>query len=220
MITRMPALSTSLRRNSRPVSGRTRSRLVSAGLVIVAAVMSLVVLAPTAQADRVINGIVVGGKIEEAYSKSGGYWKWGCAHRSRTRLSQAGVATRRSLATCRSTGIPRSTAALHTRSAERSGPAGRRREPSAVHWDSRSPTNTSRVAGGATTSRAASSPGPRPVAPRSCGGGILQKWLARGGAKGYYGVPLGGEYRTGGRFAQDFLNGTVFWPDRRYRVRS
>ena len=43
-------------------------------------------------------------------------------------------------------------------------------------------------------------------------GQIRRKWEETGGAGGYFGVPLGGEYRTGNRFAQDFLNGTIFWP--------
>ncbi|MFW0785264.1 lysozyme [Gordonia sp. CPCC 206044] len=43
-------------------------------------------------------------------------------------------------------------------------------------------------------------------------GGILKKWQAQRGAGGYYGVPLGGMYKVGSRYAQDFLNGTIFWP--------
>ena len=211
MITRMPALSTSLRRTSRPVPGRTRSRLVSAGLVIVAAVMSLVVLAPTAQADRVINGLVVGGKIEEAYSKSGGYWKWGAPTGPERASAKRGryQTFARDVSFYWHPAVDGGTAhqvggAIRTRWQKAGAERGALGFPVTNEYKSGSGRSNDFQGGVVTWSKTGGA--------QIVWGGILQKWLARGGAKGYYGVPLGGEYRTGGRFAQDFLNGTVFWP--------
>ncbi|UOG21878.1 lysozyme [Gordonia amicalis] len=210
----MPGLSTSLHctaRVSRSAAGRTRSRLASLGLAILATAMSLVVLAPNAQADRVINGILVGGKIEEAYAQSGGFWKWGVPTGPERASAKRGryQTFARDASFYWHPAVDGGTAhqvggAIRTRWQKIGAERGALGFPVTNEYKSGSGRSNDFQGGVVTWSKAGGA--------QIVWGAILQKWRAHGGAKGYYGVPLGGEYRSGGRFAQDFLNGTIFWP--------
>ncbi|MEO9328918.1 LGFP repeat-containing protein [Gordonia aurantiaca] len=207
----MSRVTSSLRRSAPSFAGRTRVRLTTLGVAVVAMTLSLLVIAPNAHADRFINGYIVGGKIEEAYAASGGFWKWGAPtgperpaarggrYQTFTKdasfywhwavdggtAHQVGGAIRYKW---QRAGAERSALGYPTSDEYKQGSARLNDfQGGVVAWSKR---------GGA----------------QIVWGQILNKWRATGGAKGYYGVPLGGEYRIGNRFAQDFLNGTIFWP--------
>ncbi|ASR03021.1 LGFP repeat protein [Gordonia rubripertincta] len=214
MITPMSGLWSLLRRASRdtrPAAGRNRWRYSSVGLAIVATAMSLVVLAPNAQADRVINGFVVGGKIEEAYSKTGGSWKWGAPTGPERASAKNGryQTFARDVSFYWHPAVDGGTAhqvggAIRTRWQKIGAERGALGFPTTNEYKSGKGRTSDFQAGTITWSKTGGA--------QIVWGGILQKWRAQGAAKGYYGVPLGGEYRIGNRFAQDFQNGTISWP--------
>ncbi|MCR5976708.1 lysozyme [Gordonia jinghuaiqii] len=210
----MPGLLSPLRRNSRDIrsaSGRTGSRVASVALVALAAAMSLVVLAPSAHADRVINGHLVGGKIEEAYSQTGGFFKWGVPTGPERASAKRGryQTFSRDASFYWHPAVDGGTAhqvggAIRARWQKAGAERGALGFPVTNEYKSGSGRSNDFQGGVVTWSKTGGA--------QVVWGQILRLWQERGGAKGYFGVPLGGEYRIGGRYAQDFLNGTILWP--------
>lgn len=210
----MSALTTSTlspARDLRPESVRRRVRRRVASVAVVATMVSLVMLAPSAQADRIINGHLVGGKIGEAYSSTGGFFKWGVP----TGPERAGAKRGRFQVFSRDTSFYWHPAAdggtahqvggaIRSRWQKAGAERGALGYPVSNEYRSGSGRSNDFQGGVVTWSKTGGA--------QIVWGQIRRKWEETGGAGGYFGVPLGGEYRTGNRFAQDFLNGTIFWP--------
>ncbi|WP_439030987.1 LGFP repeat-containing protein [Gordonia terrae] len=210
----MSGLTSSLRQESHdPVAGHARPRLRLAFMlaVVLGTVLSLVAVAPTAQADRIINGHLVGGKIEEAYAQTGGFFKWGVPVGPERAAAKRGryQSFSRDASFYWHPAVDGGTAhqvggAIRTRWVRAGAERGALGFPTTNEYKSGSGRSNDFQGGVVTWSKAGGA--------QIVWGQILRKWQQTGGAGGYFGVPLGGEYRTGGRFAQDFLNGTIFWP--------
>ncbi|MCX2966722.1 LGFP repeat-containing protein [Gordonia aquimaris] len=188
-----------------------RRALRTTAVVMMTLVFGALGFIQPASADVVLGGHAVGGKIGEAYLGSGGVFKWG---------------------------VPTS----DERAAAKGGRYQTFARDVTFYWHPSADDGTAHQIGGAIRQRwqaAGAERGPvgfpvtnefkagsgrandftggsicwsKTGGAQIVWGGILQKWRATGAAGGYYGVPLGGEYRVGSRFAQDFANGTIFWP--------
>ncbi|MEE3853118.1 lysozyme [Gordonia sp. LSe1-13] len=196
---------------SRALTRRPRwtSRLVAVALAALAC--GVVGQAPNANADIMIGGYSVGGEIGDAYLGSGGVFKWGAPTAAERAAAQGG----RFQTFARDVSFY-THPAVDDGTAHQVGGAIRARWQRAG-WERGPlgyPTSNEERAG---SGRANEFQGGVICWSKTGGaqivwGEIQRKWEDAGGARGYYGVPLGGEYRVGSRFAQDFANGTIFWP--------
>lgn len=218
----MSTLQTSLRLTPSAISpsrsaGRTFTtrRALAASVILavsaVGGVLGVARPAAPANADMVLGGHSVGGKIGDAYVFSGGILKWGMP----TGPEHAAAKGGRFQNFKRDASFYWHPSAGDGKAHEVGGAIRQRWQRSGAERGAMGyPTSSELKVGSGRLNNFqggvicfSDSGGVQVVR-----GGILKKWQAQKGAAGYYGVPLGGEYKVGGRYAQDFLNGTIFWP--------
>lgn len=167
--------------------------------------------APMAAADGIYGGRPVVGKIEAAYVSSGGALKWGNPTSNEAPAARGG----RFQVFAKDTSFywqPQ----VGGGTAHQVGGAIKARWGS-LNWERGAlgfPTSDEKAEGKARTNTFqggtiywSAKGGTHPV-----WGEIYKRWQAQKGAAGFYGAPISDEYRIDGAFAQDFSNGTIYWP--------
>lgn len=169
-------------------------------------------LAGVASADDVYGEYTVGGKIEEAYTATGGPDKWGNPLIAESPAFQGGrfQTFEKNVSFYWKANVAGGTAHF-VGGAIRGKWASLRYERGVLGWPL---TNEIDVPGRGKRQNFqggnvyySSAGGTRTV-----WGGILARWSAKGGSTGFFGFPVSDEYRNGRGWAQDFNGGTLFFP--------
>ncbi|MBT0566654.1 LGFP repeat-containing protein [Williamsia sp. CHRR-6] len=168
-------------------------------------------IAGPASADSYPGGVLVKGRIEQAYLQSGGQAKWG---RPLTTELVAGKGGRFQLFS-RNTSFYWNPRVDFGRAHQISGPI--RAKWGEFNWENGKlgyPVTNEFTEGNAKvnffqggTIYYSKATGAHPV-----WGGILFKWRARGGVNSTLGLPIGDEQGFGFYYSQKFQNGTLYWP--------
>jgi uncharacterized protein with LGFP repeats len=190
-------------------SSTLRARVIG---VVLAGVAAAAVCSAPASADTAYGEFTVGGKIEEAFDATGGVDTWG------NPITPERVAFRngrfqvfeKNVSFYWNAGVDNGTAhfvggAIRNKWGSRGFERGVLGYPLSNELDVPGRGKRQDFQGG--NIYWSSSSGAHTV-----WGKILGRWAQLGGSRGFYGMPQTDEYRVGGRFAQDFAGGTIFWP--------
>ncbi|WP_188490894.1 LGFP repeat-containing protein [Williamsia phyllosphaerae] len=167
--------------------------------------------AAPASADRLIDGVNVGGRIEQAYLETGGFDRWGGPRSEELRARNNGRFQRFS----KDTSFYWNAGVDFGRAHQISGAI--RAKWASLNWENgalgypvtnefaQGPARVNFFQGGTVYWSAQ-------TGAHQIWGGILSKWRAQGGATSPIGLPIGDEIRLGNTFLQRFQNGVIYFP--------